>query len=96
MKILYKPFGFIAGVIAAKVGQSVFKSLWARIDGGDPPPATGRGASEPKVIGAAALEAATLAATRTAVDRASMKSFHYLTGIWPGEREAEAKAKAKD
>jgi hypothetical protein len=93
MKLLYKPFGFIAGIIAAKIGQSVFRSLWARIDSGDPPPPTIRTASEPKVIGAAALEAATLAATRTAVNRASMRSFQYLTGIWPGEREAEAKAR---
>ena len=32
MKILYKPFAIIAGVIASKVGQSIFKALWSKID----------------------------------------------------------------
>ena len=93
MKLLYKPFAIIAGIIAARVGQSVFKTLWARIDNGEPPaaPAT-EGASTGRVVGAAALEAATLAASKAAFSRASAKSFHYLTGYWPGEKmEAEAK-----
>ena len=101
MKILYKPFAIIAGVIAAKVGQSIFKAVWSKIDEAEPPaeerqrrghPAgTTREATVGKVVGAAALEAATLAGTKAVVDRASARSFEYLTGFWPGEERAKRK-----
>jgi Protein of unknown function (DUF4235) len=86
MKILYKPFGIIAGLVGAKIAHSIFKAVWARIDEEDPPNPTTEDASLPKVVGAAALEAATMAAVGAAVDRASARTFHHLTGIWPGER----------
>ena len=90
MKILYKPFGIIASLIGAKIANSIFKVLWSRIDHEDPPSPTTAEASFPKVVGAAALEAATVAAISAAVDRAGARTFHHLTGIWPGEhREAE-------
>ncbi len=88
MKLLYKPFAIIAGVIAARLGQSIFKSLWAKLDTSDPPAATApKGAPLPKIVGAAALEAATMAGAKAAVDHASARSFHYLTGVWPGEKK---------
>ncbi len=86
MKILYKPFGIIAGLIGAKIANSVFKVLWGRIDEEAPPKPTTAEASFPKVVGAAALQAATMAAVGAAVDRASARAFHHLTGIWPGEQ----------
>jgi len=89
MKILYKPFGIIAALIGARVGQRIFKMIWAKIDGAEPPRPTTADASLPKVVGAKALEAATLAGVGAAVDRASARSFHYLTGIWPGEKAEE-------
>lgn len=89
MKILYKPFALIAGVIAARIGKTVFKSMWSRIDDSEPPEPTVADASLPKVVGAAALEAATMAGVAAAVDRASARSFHYLTGIWPGKQTTE-------
>ncbi len=91
MKILYKPFAIIAGVIAAKVGQSIFKAVWSKIDEAEPPAGTTREATVGKVVGAAALEAATLAGTKAVVDRASARSFEYLTGFWPGEERAKRK-----
>lgn len=86
MKILYKPFAIIAGVIGAKLGRNTFKALWARIDAADPPDPTTAGASLPKVVTAAALEAATMAGIAAAVDRMSARFFHHLTGIWPGKK----------
>jgi hypothetical protein len=90
MRLLYKPFEIIASMLGAKVGQSTFLKLWARIDGGDPPGPTTSDASLSKVISAAALKAATTAAIAAAFDRASARSFHYLFGYWPGkERESQ-------
>jgi hypothetical protein len=89
MKILYKPFAIIAAVIAARIGRDVFKSLWSRIDREDPPSPSLRTASMPKVIGAAALEAATMASVAAVADRASAQAFYHLTGFWPGDEPGE-------
>ena len=51
MRLLYKPFAIIAGVIAAKLGQRLFVSLWARIDDRPPPEARTQESSLPKVVG---------------------------------------------
>ncbi len=93
MRFLYKPFAIIAGVIAAKLGDSLFRAVWSKIDKAEPPEATAADAPLGKAVGAAALEAAALAGTKAAVSRASARAFHYLTGIWPGgegTRAAEA------
>jgi hypothetical protein len=87
MKILYKPFGLIAGLIAARVSAAIFKVMWSRIDEAEPPKPTTEDASFPMVVGAAALEAATAAGVGAAVDRAGAQAFHYLTGIWPGDKQ---------
>ncbi len=92
MKLLYKPFGIIAGVIGAKIGQSVFKALWARVDNAPPPKPELEQAPLPKVVAASALEAATLAGVGAAADTLSRRWFQYLTGFWPGPKEAEEKA----
>jgi hypothetical protein len=67
MKLLFKPFGLIAGLIAGWLGKSIFKAVWA------------------KIVGAKALEAATLAGTAAAADRLAARAFHHLTGYWPGK-----------
>ena len=85
MKILYKPFGLIAGIVGSKLGHNVFNQLWGQLDDSKPPKATTNEASSSKVIAAAALEAATLAGVAAVVDRFSARAFEYLTGIWPGE-----------
>jgi predicted DNA-binding transcriptional regulator YafY len=87
MRLLYKPFAIIAAIAGAKLGQSVFKSLWAKLDGAEPPRPTTAETSLSKVVGAAALEAATTAGVAAAVDRATARAFHHLTGIWPGKQE---------
>jgi len=92
MKILYKPFGIIASLIGAKLANGVFKLVWSRIDEEDPPKPTNVDASFRKVVGAAALEAGMMAAIGAAVDRASARTFHHLTGIWPGERRQPKRA----
>jgi hypothetical protein len=87
MKLLYKPFGIVAGVVGAKLGQNVFKTLWGQIDESDEPPRPKtRDASLGKVVAASALEAATLAGVAALIDRLGMRWFHYLTGIWPGDQ----------
>ena len=89
MKILYKPFGIIAGLIGARISTAAFKAIWSRIDEEAPPKPTTEEASFPKVVGAAMLKAATGAGIGAAVDRAGARAFYHLFGIWPGERRTE-------
>lgn len=85
MKLLYKPFSLIAGLIAARIGKAIFKSLWSRIDDREPPEPSAPNTSLTKVVSAAALEAATMAGVGAAADRAAAQTFHHLTGVWPGK-----------
>ncbi len=91
MRILYKPFSLIAGLIAARVGRSLFRTLWSRVDRAEPPEPTAPEAGMSKVVGAAVLEAATMAGVAAAADRVAAQAFHHLTGIWPGRRAEKQK-----
>jgi Protein of unknown function (DUF4235) len=83
MRLLYKPFGIIGGIIAARIGRKTFDSVWAKIDESPPPkPGTGQSTAV-KVIGAQALRAGVMAGSAAAVDRAFAHAFHYFIGIWP-------------
>jgi hypothetical protein len=89
MRLFYKPLALLAGMISARLGQRAFKQLWAQIDEAEPPAPTSGDGSTAKVVAAAALEAATMAAIAAAVSRASARWFHYLTGVWPEKREQD-------
>jgi len=87
-KLLYRPFGIIAGIIGARLARKVFTAVWGTIDREAPPRASTEHTTLPKVVSAAVIEAATTAATRATVDRATLKWFHFLTGIWAGEKDS--------
>jgi hypothetical protein len=95
MKLLYKPFSIIAGLIAARIGRSAFRALWARIDD-EPPPAPGTGqASLGKVVGAEALQAGVMAGVAAGINRVFASSFHHLVGAWP-EKPPQEKDQAEE
>jgi pectin methylesterase-like acyl-CoA thioesterase len=89
MKLLYKPFGLLAGILSGLLARRLFTALWGAIDDEEPPEPTTERASWPRVVGAAAVQGATFAATRAVVDRAGAKGFAHLFGVWPGEREPD-------
>ena len=83
LRLLYKPFAIIGAIIAGKLGQSVFRSIWAKIDE-EPPPRPGTGeAGTLKVVAAQAIQAGVMAGTAAAVDRTFARFYHHLIGIWP-------------
>ena len=86
MKLLYKPFGIVAGILAGLLSKRLFEFIWSKFDDEDPPKPTTKYAPWGKVLAAAAVEGITFKVTRAAVDRAGAKGFDHLTGVWPGEK----------
>jgi hypothetical protein len=86
MKLIYKPFGIILGILAGFVSKKLFEAVWGIFDNEEPPKPTTQQTSWPKVIGAAAMEGVAFKVTRAAVDRAGAKGFARVTGFWPGEK----------
>ncbi len=81
--LLYKPFAIAAGIVSARIGRELFRSVWSAIDDAPPPePGTGQ-AGIVKVIGAQALQAGVMAGVAAGVDRAFASGFHHLIGVWP-------------
>jgi hypothetical protein len=89
MKLLYKPFGIVIGLIAGYLARQVFSQIWGHIDDREPPKPTDEETSWGKVLGAAAVQGATFAVTKAAVNRGGAEGFHRLTGIWPGAKRPE-------
>jgi hypothetical protein len=88
-KLLYKPFGIVAGIIGGLLSKRLFEFIWTKIDEEDPPKATTLETTWPKALAAAAVEGITFKVTRAAVDRAGAATFNYFTGVWPGERRPD-------
>ncbi len=89
MKLIYKPFGIILGILAGLLGKRLFNFAWTKIDDEDPPKATTEYSPWVKVIGAAALQGVIFKVTRVTVDRYGAIGWRYLTGFWPGEKRAD-------
>jgi hypothetical protein len=90
VKLLYKPFAIVAGIVAGLLSKKLFDQIWGFFDKEQPPDPTTRNTTWPKVLGAAAVEGVTFKVTRAAVDRAGARSFERLTGVWPGDKEQDA------
>jgi len=94
VKLVYKPFGIVLGILAGMLSRRLFAVVWSWFDPEDGPPVpTAPDATVRKAVGAAALEGAVFAATRAAVDRAGARGFWNLTGIWPDPGKTKAQKK---
>ena len=89
MSLLYKPFGFILGIVAGLLGRRLFDYTWEKIDQEEPPQGTTEQASWVKVLGAAALQGVIFKTVRVVVDRYGALGWRHLTGVWPGEKRPD-------
>ena len=96
MKLIYKPFGIIFGILAGILSKKLFEAVWGIFDKEEPPKPTTQQTTWPKVIGAAVVEGVTFKVTRAAVDRAGAKGFAHRHRLLararrrPSESEAAA------
>jgi hypothetical protein len=89
MKLLYRPFGIVAGILAGILGRKAFDKVWGAVQDEEPPEATTEQASWPKVLGAALVQGAIFSVVRAAVNRSGASGWRWLTGVWPGERRPD-------
>lgn len=89
MSFIYKPFGFILGILAGLVGRRLFDFAWTKIDDAEPPKGITEQAPWAKILGAAALQGVIFKVTRVVVDRYGAIGWRYLTGFWPGPKRVK-------
>lgn len=89
MKLLYKPFGIIAGVIGGMIATKLFQQIWMKLTGSKTtanPKSPQSGWAE--VATGAAVHGAVYGAVKAITDRSAAKAFASTTGTWPdGTRE---------
>jgi Protein of unknown function (DUF4235) len=85
VKLLYKPLGIVAGLLASKAAGSIFKKLWMLVaKQTEAPKASEQYCGWGEVFIAAALQGAVFGGVKALVDRASATGFARITGTWPG------------
>src|SRR5262245_2706136 len=89
MKLVYKPFGIVFGILAGILSKKIFEAVWGIFDKEEPPKATTLETTWPKVLGAAVVQGVTFKVTRAVVDRAGAAGYARLTGTWPGKEKTE-------
>ena len=85
MKLVYKPFGTLAGVLGGLMAGALFKRIWRLVaHESDAPDAKDEHRGWTEVVAAAALQGAIFGGVKAAVDRAGAVGFARATGVWPG------------
>jgi len=91
LKIIYRPFGIVLGLLAGLLSRRAFNIVWAKIDDEEAPKPTVEGQSWPKVLIAAAVQGVVFQTVRAAVNRGGAEGFQWLTGVWPGKKAPDPK-----
>ena len=90
IKLFYKPWGMLAGMIGGALAGALFKRVWKLLSGEETAPTpTDRSRGWIEVVLAAGLEGAVFGGVKAFVDRGGAASFEKATGTWPG-RESDA------
>lgn len=86
IKLLYKPFSMVIGILSGMLAGAIFKRIWKAAAGEEEAPtATDIRHGWGETLTAAALQGAIFAVVRAAVDRATAEGTRKLTGVWPGD-----------
>lgn len=88
MKLLYKPIGIVAGLLAGLLSRRIFDVIWAKIDEEEAPKPTHQDVPVAKIVTAAALQGIVFKATKATVNHYGARGFYHVTGTWPGKKPA--------
>jgi len=86
MKLLYKPFAIIAGLVASRAAGAIFKRLWAFLaKETEIPQAMEQSRGWTEVVAAAILKGAVFGGVKALADRTFATGYFRRTGVWPGK-----------
>ena len=93
MRLLYKPFGLIAGIIGGMLARAAFRRIWVAVaDEEKAPSPKDRDRAWREVVAAAAVQGAVFGGVKALVDRAGATGYQQLTGVWPGKAQTKKKS----
>ena len=93
-RLVYTPFSIVFGVIGSLVGRRAFKEIWGRVSAEPVPSGKEPELSLGRVAASAALQGATMAAAAAVARQLSVRTFHYLFGVWPVKAKKQRAADA--
>ncbi len=86
MKLLYKPFAIVAGLVASRAAGAIFRRLWAFLaKETEMPQAMEQSRGWTEVVAAAMLKGAVFGGVKALVDRTFAAEYFRRTGVWPGK-----------
>lgn len=93
MKLVYKPFGTLVGVIGGLLAAAIFRRIWQLVaHETKAPDAKDRDRGWAEVVSAAAIQGAVFGGVKAAVDRTGAIGFARVTGVWPGNTQPTKKS----
>ena len=91
MKLLYRPFGIVLGLLGGQLAKKLFDWIWSKFDEEEAPKPTQEEVPWVKILAAAAMQGMVFKTVRAAVNRGGAQGFAHLTGVWPGQKRPDPK-----
>ena len=85
MKLIYKPFAIVVGLLAGILSKKVFERIWAAFTDEDPSDPDDRDATWTEVLISAAASGVIVKVVQALVRRGGAVGFERATGFWPGD-----------
>ena len=85
-KIVYRPIGLIASLVASSIAATLFQVLWKKVTNADDAPTAMQSEYRLReILVASAVRGAIVAVVKALVSRGGARGFTKLTGAWPGD-----------
>ncbi len=85
MKLIYKPFAIVVGLLAGILSKKVFERIWTAFTDEDPSDPDDRDATWTEVLISAAASGVIVKVVQALVRRGGAVGFERATGFWPGD-----------
>ncbi len=86
MKLIYKPFALVVGLLAGILSKKAFERVWAAFADEDPSDPDDRDATWTEVLISAAVSGVIIKVVQALVRRGGAVGFERATGFWPGDQ----------
>jgi hypothetical protein len=83
MKLAYKPFAIVVGLLAGILSRKAVQKIWNRASSDEPADPEDRDATWGEVLMAAGVSGAVMGIVQAAVRRGGAEAFNRATGYWP-------------